>query len=326
MPILPSRRPVAYFNNLDHSAYGGPGWSPRTDSLRDELGTVWTECGINSEYAPLKDVLLHRPGDELGASENPQSVQMLSPVDVAKAQDQHDALAETYRGAGVEVHYVDPEPPPSPNQMFLADLLFSTPEGVIIGRPASTVRAGEERWAARRLAELGMPIVRSVSGNGTFEGADAMWIRPDRAIVGRGLRTNEEGRRQVTEVLEGMGAEVVHVDMPVGTMHLMGMLRFLDSDLAIAWPLRFAQSGVEALEESGYRVIYLPDQEEAIEHSGFNFVTIGPREIVMPAHNPTLQTYLEEHDVACHTVDVSELSKAAGAIGCLTGVLHRDLV
>lgn len=310
-------------NPLEHSAYGGPGWSPRTDSLQAELGRVWRACGINSEYARLSAVLLHRPGEELAASEDPRSVQMLSPIDLVKAQDQHDALADTYRNAGVEVHYVDPEPPASPNQMFLADLLFSTPEGVIIGRPASTVRAGEERWAARRVAELGMPIIRSVSGTGTFEGADAMWIHPERAIIGRGLRTNEEGRRQVTEVLEGMGADVVHVDMPVGTMHLMGMLRFVDEDLAIAWPLRFAQAGAEALEESGYQVVYLPDQKEAMASSGFNFVTIGPREIVMPDGNPKLQSLLEGHEVECRTVDVSELCKAAGAIGCLTGVLHR---
>ncbi|MBH31608.1 MAG: amidinotransferase [Candidatus Marinimicrobia bacterium] len=317
---------MAQFNNLENSAYGGPGWSLRLDPLRAELGTVWTKCGINSEYARLKSVLLHRPGDELTASEDPQSVQMLSSIDVEKATDQHDALAEAYGNAGVQVHYVDPDPPPSPNQMFLADLLFSTPEGIIIGRPASTVRAGEERWAARRLADLGIPIVRSISGHGTFEGADAMWIRPDRAIVGRGLRTNEEGRRQVTEVLEGMGCHVVNVDMPVGTMHLMGMLRFLDGDLAIGWPLRFAQSGVEALKESGYKMIYVPDQEEAVKLSGFNFVTIGPREIVMPALNPQLQSFLEGHDVTCHTVDVSELSRAAGAIGCLTGVLYREPV
>ncbi len=274
----------------------------------------------------MKTVILHCPGGELAASEDPQSVQMLSSIDVEKAKDQHDALAQAYRKVGVEVHYVNPDPIPSANQMFMADLLFSTPEGVIIGRPASTVRAGEERWAAKRIIDLGIPIIRSVSGHGTFEGADAMWIRPDRVIVGRGLRTNEEGRRQVTEVLEGMGCEVVHVDMPVGVMHLMETLRFLDNDLAISWPLRFPQSGVEILEESGYKMIYLPDYNEAVNQSGFNFVTIGPREIIMPAYNPQLQSYLEEHNVTCHTFDVSEITKAAGAIGCLTGVLYRDPV
>ena len=48
--------------------------------------------------------------------------------------------------------------------MFVADLMFMTPEGAILGRPASTVRAGEERLVARRLAELGVPILRVVRG------------------------------------------------------------------------------------------------------------------------------------------------------------------
>ena len=32
------------------SAYGGAGWQPRAPSLRDEIGNLWTACGINSEY------------------------------------------------------------------------------------------------------------------------------------------------------------------------------------------------------------------------------------------------------------------------------------
>jgi arginine deiminase len=31
------------------------------------------------------------------------------------------------------------------------------------------------------------------------------------------------------------------------------------------------------------------------------------------------------HGVECVTVDVDELAKAAGAIGCLTGVIEREL-
>ena len=111
--ILPSRHPVARFNNLDHSAYGGPGWSPRLKSLGGELGTVWTKCGINSEYSRLKTVLLHRPGDELSASKDPKVVQMLGKLDIEKAQEQHDALSETYRNADVTVHYVKPGEPVS---------------------------------------------------------------------------------------------------------------------------------------------------------------------------------------------------------------------
>ena len=51
----------------------------------------------------------------------------------------------------------------SPNLMFVADLMFMTPEGAILGRPASTVRTGEERFVARRLAELGIAICRDLA-------------------------------------------------------------------------------------------------------------------------------------------------------------------
>jgi N-dimethylarginine dimethylaminohydrolase len=249
---------------------------------------------------------------------------MLAPLDIKRAQLQHDALASAYRSAGVHVHYVNPTRIPPPNLIFVADLMFMTPEGVILGRPASTVRAGEERHVAQRLADLGIPILRSIRGTGTFEGADAAWINPQTVILAMGLRTNSEGANQVTSVLTEMGIEVIQVDLPPGTMHLMGQLRFPDQDLAVCWPERVSQGTIEALETHGYRLAFLPDGAEAIEGMALNFVTLGPRHILMPAGNPATQAFYEDLGIACHTVEIDELSKAAGGIGCLTGVLHRD--
>jgi N-dimethylarginine dimethylaminohydrolase len=311
---------------FDVSAYGGEGWSPRKLSLREEMGQIWGQCGLSTEWASLKAVLLHHPGSELTSSADPNAVQMLEPLDLELAQAQHTAIAEAYRKAGVAVHYVDPASAPSPNQMFVADLMFMTPEGVILARPASTVRAGEERPIARRLADLGVPIVRSVRGRGTFEGADAMWLNPETVILGRGLRTNAEGAAQVSSTLQEMGVRVIQVDLPYGTMHLMGMLRIVDRDLAIAWPKRLVHAGVEALQALGYWVVFLPDETEAAQRSAFNFVTLGPRKVLMAAGSPVTQAFLEALEVTCFTVDVSELRKAAGAIGCLTGVVEREKI
>ncbi|MEZ4663901.1 MAG: hypothetical protein R2911_40730 [Caldilineaceae bacterium] len=61
-----------------------------------------------------------------------------------------------------------------------------------------------------------------------------------------------------------------------------------------------------------------------MNRSALNFVTVGPRAIVMCGGNPQTQEFYEELDITCHPVDVSELSKAAGAIGCLSGILQRD--
>jgi arginine deiminase len=306
------------------AAYGGQGWSPRTTSLRQEIGSIWGRCGVTSEWSPLQEVLLHRPGKELEASAAPNEVQMLDPIDLYRAQSQHDALARAYQRSGVRVHYVQPASTPPPNLLFVADLMLMTPEGAILGRPASTIRAGEELFVARRLAELGIPILCSVRGTGTFEGADAAWLSPETVLLARGLRTNTEGAAQVTSILREMDVQVVQVDLPPGTMHLMGQLRFADRNLAIAWPNRLPGAAAEALENYGYALAHIPDETEAIRGMALNFVTLGPRRILMAAGNPISQAFYQDWGIDCHTVQVDELAKAAGGIGCLTGVLKRQ--
>jgi N-dimethylarginine dimethylaminohydrolase len=305
------------------SAYGGPGWSPRSTALRQEIGEVWGKCGINDEWSPLKAVLLHRPGSELEQTAGADAVQMLGTLRVRHAQEQHDALAQAYRDAGVAVRYVEPPDEAPPNLMFLADLLFMTPEGAVLGRPASKVRAGEERLVAVRLAELGIPILCSVRGHGTFEGADAAWIDTDTVLLATGLRTNPGGADQVARLLREMGIGVVRVGLPYGAMHLMGQLRFVDRDLAFAWPGRVPFAAVDTLRGMGYNVLFLPDEHEAVCGLSLNFVTMGPRRILMASGNPVTQAFFEDAGVSCRTVPVDELAKAAGGIGCLTGVLER---
>lgn len=311
-------------DTMNSAAYGGEGWSPRTMTMREEIGRIWRECGIRNEWSPLKAVLLHRPGVELSSIPDPNLAQMLEQPNFELAQAQHDGLAQAYREAGVEVYYVEPDKPPPPNLMFVADLMWMTAEGVILSRPASTVRAGEERWVARRLADLGIPILRSVRGLGTFEGADAMWLDEATALVGRGLRTNEAGSLQVRTSLMEMGVSPVEVDLPFGTMHLMGELRIVDKDLAYVWPGRVAVAAVETLRLRGYQVHFLPDEAEATNQSAFNFVVLGPRKILMPAGCPNSQAAYEAAGITCHTIEVGELLKAAGGIGCMTGILWRD--
>lgn len=306
------------------SAYGGGKWSPREVETRDEIGRIWSPCGQTNEWGPLKKVLLHQPGAELQAAREPDAVQMLVTLDEHKARLQHESLARAYVRAGVTVHYVDPNATAPPNQMFVADLLFMTPEGAILARPASTVRAGEERWVARRLADLGIPILKSVRGYGTFEGADAAWIDASSVLLGRGLRTNADGAAQVTAQLQEIGVRVIPIDLPWGTMHLMGMLRLVDRDLALAWPRRLAHAAVKTLNDHGYAVHFIPDEAEAVQGFALNFVTLGPRKILMPGGNPVTQRFYENLGITCVTIEIDELAKAAGAIGCLTGILERE--
>ena len=306
------------------AAHGGVGWSPRMMSLRDEIGRIWGACGVESEWSRLKAVLMHRPGSEIETVSDANKVLMLDVPNPVLARYQHDSLVAAYRNAGVTVFYVEPRSTPPPNQMFVADLFFMTSEGAILARPASTVRAGEERFVAQRLAELYIPILRYVRGKGVFEGADASWVDSNTVILGIGLRTNAEGAAQVENLLHEMGVKVIKVGLPDEAMHLMGTLRFVDRDLAVCWRTRIPETAVKALRDHGYDVVFIPDEEEAVGGLALNFVTLGPKRILMPTGNPKTQAFYEDMGIKCATVKVDELHKAAGGVGCLTGVLERE--
>jgi len=310
-------------NDTLSGAYGGEGWSPRTASIRQEIGALWSDCGTCSEYSTLRAVLLHRPGAEMNGVEDPDGAQMRSKPDASAMGCQHDMLAQAYRDRGVSVEMVDPPGSPPPNLVFVADLLFGTPEGIILGRPASTVRAGEERHIAARMGALGMPVVRMVRGTGTFEGADAMWVDEKTVLLTTGLRTNREGADQVTSILEEMDVEVIRVGLPYGAMHLMGTVRIVDDDLAFTWPGRVPFDAVGALRDRGFDVLFMPDLEEVANGFSLNFVTLAPRKILMPAGNPKSEQFFQESGVTCRTVQVDELQKACGSIACMTGIIKR---
>lgn len=305
------------------AAYGGPGWSPRQASHAEEIGSLWHPCGLENEWAPLKSVLLHRPGPEL-AVEDFNAAQLLARPDAERAREQHAAFAEAYRAAGVAVHYVEPAvSPASPNQIFCADLFAMTREGAILARPASTVRAGEERWVARRLADLGVPLLATLTGQAVFEGADLLWLDGRTAAIARGLRTNDEAIAQIGALLARQGVSLLPFDLPFGAMHLMGLLRIFDRDLAVAWPRRTPFGLVRALEARGYRVHFLPEEASTAQYAAFNCVTLAPRRILMIAGHPTTQGFFEDLGVQVTALPADELTKCAGAIGCLTGIMAR---
>jgi N-dimethylarginine dimethylaminohydrolase len=208
--------------------------------------------------------------------------------------------------------------------MFCADLFVMTPQGAILARPAGQARAGEERWVARRLSELAVPILKTLTGDATFEGADLIWLDERTAMIGRGHRTNQAAINQITTVLAEIGCETLAVDLPYGTMHFMGMLRIADSNLAICWPRRTPLATVRALQERGYEVVCPPCEDDAQSYRAMNFVTVAPRKILMVAGLPKFQPFFEDLGIDCIPVQTDELSKAAGNIGCLTGILERE--
>jgi len=307
------------------SAYGGAKWSGRTAGMREDMPLYWGDWGSSSECGTLRAVLLKRPGPELEAIEDFDAVQMRSDLNPALARTQHDSLVAAYEENGVAVHLIENGRIDKPNSFFIRDLMLMTPEGAIITRPASTVRAGEERFVSEALGRLGVPVLMSVHGTGTFEGADVSWVNKDLCFLAEGLRTNQEGANQVERMLREIGVkEVVRVGLPYGAMHLDGVLNFPDRDLAAIWPRQTPYKIVETLRARGFRFVEVEDENEGRCCLPMNFVALAPGHVLMPEGGDRMRARYEEAGVTCHMVEIRELIKAGGGIHCMTGFLKRD--
>lgn len=307
------------------ASYGGTGWQPRTASLAEELaqGHIWHTSGVNAEWEPLREVILHWPGEELNFSGPPDQQLMLARPELDQIRRQTEGLAAIYQREGVTVQLTSLSELPPPNFLFQRDLFWATPQGVVLARPAARQRAGEERCLARVLAGLAVPVLFHPFGSATFEGADALWLDPATVLLGSGVRTNREAVAQLRALLAGMGVAVLEVSLPAGVQHLLGVVNFVDRDLAVVNGGRATPQLSELLAGRGVRQIVLAPDAELTAGLGMNFVTLAPRRLLMPAGCPGIRARFRSEGLAVLEAEIGEYRKAAGGIGCLTGVLRR---
>jgi N-dimethylarginine dimethylaminohydrolase len=299
----------------------GEGWRPRRGGFRDDLGTRWARCGQVDEWGRLRRVLLLAPPGSIAAVTDPDAALFVGRPELGRMRSQCDAIAARYRALGVEaqVHVADSAPP---NVVFARDLVWMTPEGAVIGRPAAEQRAGEERFASGALAALGVPIRATITA-GTFEGADALWLCPGRVLVGVGRRTDEAALAQLGRLALELGATVEPVLVPASVQHLLGALNPIDRDLAAVHP-DLGEGAHRILARERIRAVVVADDDERETRRAMNFVTLGPREVLMPSGCPVTREAYEACGVRCHEIDVGEYLLAAGALGCLTAIVHRE--
>ena len=309
----------------NHPSYGGPGWRSRPERHSDDVarGELWRPCGFDSETARLREVLISWPSDALTAIDDPAEELMLEAIDLPAIRRQTESIAALYESLGVVVHIARPATPPPPNYLFMRDLFFMTTEGAVVARPAAPQRAREPRFAAEALARIGIPIVATIRGAGLFEGADALWFNAKNVLIGVARRTNNEATRQLSPILDEIGARLTAIPLPNGVQHLLGVVNFLAGDLAAVRSAKAPSELHTFLDEHGVEQVSLEPSDEVDRLGAMNFVTIAPREIVMPTACPRTREIYQRYGIECHEVDVSEYLKAAGGPGCLTGILRR---
>jgi N-dimethylarginine dimethylaminohydrolase len=284
----------------------------------------------NSEYRPLRSVLLSVPSPEIEKVDEPGKALYSKIIDYDILKKEYDKLVKVYKKLKIKVNFInvkkiaDTDPRYKFNLMFVRDLFFMTPKGAILSRMSSEIRRDEVRYAERALKNIKVPIIGSIQGEGTLEGADALWVNEKLVLLGVGNRTNTKGFLSLKKELRRQGAQCVPVPVPGGVLHLLGALQFVDSGLALVRTELVDIKIIDLLKKNRIRIIAIPENREVRAKYAMNFVTVAPKRIIMPADCPRTKRIYENSGIKIIAeIRTTQLNNGGGGIACATGILSR---
>ena len=183
--------------------------------------------GAQSMTAPLHEVLVKRPGEAFGRAHDDPAHGFLHPVDLTAGPPPARCLLRRSSPASAStVHELGAETA-SPDLVYTFDPAAGhrpRRDPAALGQADPPGRGG----GARGLG--GRPTASRRSGGsrrpGTVDGGDTFWLRPDLFCIGRSLRTNAAGARQLAELVGGdvRVFDVPYANGPAECLHLLSVI------------------------------------------------------------------------------------------------------
>jgi N-dimethylarginine dimethylaminohydrolase len=279
--------------------------------------------GAQSMTAPLREVVVSRPGPAFGRAFDDPAHGFLRPVDLDRAQREHDGFVAVLDSLGVEVRTIDDDRG-DPDLVYTFDPLLVSDRGAIALRPGKANRAGEPDVLEAWTFSQGIPTAGRVAPPGTIEGGDTFWLRPDLLCIGRTLRTNDAGAQQLAEIV---GGDVRIFDVPywrgrAELVHLLSVISPVADDLAVVYLPLLPVGLWELLRELDIELIEVPGEEYPT--LACNVLAVRPGVVVMASGNPVTRRRLEAAGCDVHEADLGEVGvNGSGGPTCLTRPIMR---
>ncbi len=285
----------------------------------------------HSEYGKLKSIFIKTATaafiDQSHISKYWQSLNYLGEPIMQTAVDEYTVFETILKEQGATVLHFPEDASVNMDSIYCRDAAIATNKGMIICNMGKAGRVQEPAAEARAFEQQGIPILGTILAPGTLEGGDVAWIDEATLAVGHTYRTNEEGIRQLTELLAPLGVTVITVPMPhykgpTDVFHLMSVLSPVDKNLAVVYspliPIVFRNE----LIARGYELVEVPDVE--FDSMGCNVLAIAPRVCLMVKGNPITKAALEKAGCKVIEYDGAEISvKGGGGPTCLTRPIDR---
>ena len=280
-----------------------------------------------SDVGPWNYILLRHVrdsfADEATIDRQWRELNFTARPDLPKALEQYERFVDLLQGSGARILQCTGKANAlSLDSIYVRDASVMCAKGAILCRMGKPQREGEPAALADCFRHFGIPVAGVIEPPGTLEGGDVTWLGPRLPAVGRGYRTNDEGIRQLREILGDtidalLVAPLPHYRGPGDVFHLMSILSPVDQDLAIVYSPLMAVTFREALLGLGYTLVEVPDDE--FESMGANVLALSPRRCLMVDGNPKTRAALEEAGAEVLVYDGSEISlKGGGGPTCLT--------
>jgi dimethylargininase len=227
----------------------------------------------------------------------------LSKPDYELALEQHREYVEALESAGLEVLTLPPIPE-HPDAHFVEDTAVVTPRVAVISRPGAESRRGEEETIEPVLARH-RPVLR-IEEPGTLDGGDVL-ATEGVFFVGISERTNEDGARQLGEILERSGLKWRAVPVREG-LHLKSGASYLGANTLLV-----NDSLAGAGEFEGFNRITVAGTEQGAAST----LTINDV-LFVPSGFPKTTAKLKEAGYSPVELNVSEMQKMDGGLTCLS--------
>lgn len=285
---------------------------------------------VDSEYKQLKAILLYQPNSRIGAVDNPKDVLHTKKIDYPAIKDEHEQIIKLYKKLKIKVYFVDfPRDTTdrcSLNLIYTRDLIFMTKTGAIISKMAKRVRKDETKYVKKTLRKINIPVIKTISGKGTFEGADALWVSNKLIMVGVGNRTNREGFLQLKEALKVQGVQCIAVPAARHTVHLLGAIQIIGPNAAFVRAELLDKEAFAVLKKHGMRIFKIPENNEVQEKQAMNFVVISAGKIIMPRDCPQTKKIYKKYKLKiAASVKINQLINGGGGLSCATAIIKRAL-
>lgn len=286
--------------------------------------------GSQSMAAPLRRVLMRSAANAMRNAD--RAAWHYGPgFNPAKAASQHALLAELVAASGAEIEWIEDTADGLSDSVFTHDPSLMTDRGALILSMGKPLRAREPSLHEETYRRLGIPILGRVEVPGQVEGGDCVWLDARTLVIGRGVRSNQEGIQQVSNLLTPLGVSVYGFDLPLwqgeeACLHLMSVISPLADDLALVYSPLLPAPFYQMLKARNIRLVE-GDAEEFAASNGLslNVLPTSPHKVIAVAGFTKTKAAMEAAGCTVEIFEADALCIACeGGPTCLTRPILRQ--